>query len=203
MNYIIEKIKLLERIKLLETNKIYTNYLAKYNDINHIINRCSFDTYLIKFINRCCKYNIKIYYINTLTDSLFYILNKSDVINQIILLKQNCIEKHIEHLHNLIIPLKQDPYSDFTLNNYLSLNSYVISHNKKLIRNLDKLIDLINIVYHFKLLEFTDSKIDNILQDKTNIIKNEYNNLVNLGNITNKKSLYTNNGVVIIDQYSS
>ncbi len=71
----------------------------------------------------------------------------------------------------------------------------IINSSKKYLTTLDKFINLTNIVYLYKLLEI-NTNIDNTIFS----YDDEYNNLIN--NSINL-SKYADNGVILIDQYSS
>jgi hypothetical protein len=178
---------IIKKIKKLKTDNIYTNYLICYNDISHIISRCNYDTYLIKFINKCCKFNIKLYYLSN--ENVYYFLNKNDIIIQINNLKKIYILQHINILNNFI--------NNETIDNnqYINLNMNIINSSKKYLITLDKFINLTNIVYLYKLLEI-NTNIENTIFS----YDDEYNNLIN--NSINL-SKYADNGVILIDQYSS
>jgi len=183
--------KFIKRFKSLQSNIQFDNYLICSDNIDHIINRSSFDKHLIKFIYKCYKYNIKIYYKN---NHKFYFLNKDDVINQIHLLKKIYIKQHIDNL----VKFSTDNVN-FNTQDYVSFNIDATNNNKIPLHTLDKLNDLTNVIYHFKLLESnnpTDFNIDYTAK---------YHNLVDLNNISkyNLSDLHAKNGVFIIDQYSS
>ncbi len=182
---------IIKKLKTLESNIPSNLYLACYNNLNHILNRCYYDKYLIKFINRCCKYNIKLFYKSF---NNYYIFKLEDVISQIIKLKQLVLKNHIDNINQIInnnVNINMDDYVSFNIDN--------ININKSLINNYDKLSNLAIIIFHFKLLE----KEPTIYEIKNEDHNTEYNNLVNLGNLSNYNLSYANKGVIIIDQYSS
>ena len=187
-----------KKLKLLESTINYNNYLASYDNIDHIINRCYYDKYVVNFINKCYKNKIKIFY--KLSDK-FYILKKEDVINQVISLKHSVIRQHIKYMNKLI-----NENTNICADEYASTNLNTINANKSTINYYDKLIALIEIIYYFKLLEDKNSNqehiTNHILNNNTNTNK-EYNNLVDLGNLSNYNLSYANKGVILIDQYSS
>jgi len=117
-----------------------------------------------------------------------------DVISQIIKLKQLVLKNHIDNINQIInnnVNINMDDYVSFNIDN--------ININKSLINNYDKLSNLAIIIFHFKLLE----KEPTIYEIKNEDHNTEYNNLVNLGNLSNYNLSYANKGVIIIDQYSS
>jgi hypothetical protein len=193
--------KILKKLKLLESNIHYNNYLSFYDNIDHIINRCYYDKYIVKFINKCHKNKLKIFF--KLLNK-FYILQKEDVINQVILLKHSVIRQHVKNMNKLI-----NDNININADDYVSMNLDTININKSLINYYDKLIELIHIIYHFKLLEdSTNANTNANANANTNSdadanTNHEYNNLVNLGNLSNYNLSYANKGVIIIDQYSS
>ena len=75
------------------------------------------------------------------------------------------------------------------------LNMNIINSSKKYLTTLDKFINLTNIVYQYKLLEI-NTNIENTIFS----YDDEYNNLIN-NSINSSK--YADNGVILIDQYSS
>jgi hypothetical protein len=97
--------------------------------------------------------------------------------------------QHINILNNFI--------NNETIDNnqYINLNMNIINSSKKYLTTLDKFINLTNIVYLYKLLEI-NTNIDNTIFS----YDDEYNNLIN--NSINL-SKYADNGVILIDQYSS
>jgi hypothetical protein len=97
--------------------------------------------------------------------------------------------QHINILNNFI--------NNETIDNnqYINLNMNIINSSKKYLTTLDKFINLTNIVYLYKLLEI-NTNIENTIFS----YDDEYNNLIN--NSINL-SKYADNGVILIDQYSS
>jgi hypothetical protein len=182
---------IIKKIDRLKTNKQYDTYLLCYNNIDHIINRCSYDLHLSKFINKCYKYNIKLYFKDD-NDNLFCFLNDKNVVSQIIQLKNKYVLDHIKKLSILI-----NKNEDISTDEYVSLNNNCINSNKKILDSLNKLIELAGIIYQYRLLELEPITIYQDIDANS-----EYNNLVSLSNLFSK-SEYSNNGVIIIDQYSS
>jgi len=181
---------IIKKIDRLKTNKQYNTYTVCYENIDHIINRTNFDKHLYKFIYKCYKYNIKLYHLAN--NSLFCFLNKENIISQITQLKNKYILEHVKNLTSLI---NKNEY--ISTDEYVSLNNNSLNINKKIMSSLDNLIELTDIVYKYNLLELEPKIVyDNI---DANI---EYNNLVSLSDLFDK-SEYSNNGVIIIDQYSS
>jgi hypothetical protein len=119
-------------------------------------------------------------------------LNDKNVVSQIIQLKNKYVLDHIKKLSILI-----NKNEDISTDEYVSLNNNCINSNKKILDSLNKLIELAGIIYQYRLLELEPITIYQDIDANS-----EYNNLVSLSNLFSK-SEYSNNGVIIIDQYSS
>jgi hypothetical protein len=78
----------LDLINKLESNIKYDNYEYCVDNVEYILYRTSFNLYLKKFIDKCFKYDIKLFFKN---NNMIYILTKNDIINQI----NNVIKKLI------------------------------------------------------------------------------------------------------------
>ena len=171
----------------LETFNEYDNYELCVNNLDYLIYRKSFNSYLNKFIECCLRYGIKFFHKK---DNLYCILKEIDVIDQI----NNIIKKSI--CDQIKVLTEEDNYN---LVNYVAINKRFIEFNNIQIKKINKLINLTNIIYKYKLLEMNHIPIENIDSNK------EYNNLVNLSvleldNKPNKKN--KKNFITIIDSYS-
>jgi hypothetical protein len=166
------------------------NYLLCVDNLNHIYNRLIFDKYLKKFVNKCNKYNIDFY---DKIDDKYYIYKKEYIILQINIFKKYIVQRHIDKLSNFI----EKNNLDFESNDYLELNNKIIAKNKTNLYILNKLLILVGIIYEYNLLEIGEIKNYNTDYEKT------YDNIVNLSNIGNEYLKYINNGIIIIDDYST
>ena len=169
----------------LETDIKYDNYLLEVDNLNYINYRCSFNKYLKRFINKCQKLHIKIFFVN---NNKFNILNKQYIIDQINYLKNNIVKSHIELLTNMMLN------NEINTIEYISVNNEIILKNQNKLNNYDDFIYLTNIIYTYKLLEIDEYKNFNIDFQK------EYSNLVNLSSLTNN---FYKNKIILIDEYST
>ena len=150
----------------LDLNINNDKYECCCNNIDFILYRVTFNPYLKKFIGSCYKYNVKYY---ETIDNKFYIYKKSYIIDQIKQIIKKLINDHINILNN------------------------VVKNNKK-IDKLNKFIDLVYLVYEYKLLNV--ESLNKPIID----VKYEYDNLVNLSNILGEK--HVPEEIIIIDSYS-
>lgn len=164
------------------TNEIYDTFLLEVDNLNYINYKCTFNRYLKKFIYKCQKLSIKIFYTS---NDKFYILNFDDIINQVNNIKKSLIQNHISLLEEIIKKDKID------VDRYMQTNN-IISFNQTKLHLCDEFISLAIIVYNYKLLEsnYTNYNID---------FKQEYANLVNLSNLTDP---YLDK-IILIDEYST
>ena len=83
--------------------------------------------------------------------------------------------------------------------NYVAINKNFIEFNNIQIKKINKLINLTNIIYKYKLLDMNHIPIENIDCNK------EYNNLVNLSELkldTKQNKKNKKSSITIIDSYS-
>lgn len=171
----------------LETINEYDNYELCVNNLDYLIYRKSFNSYLNKFIECCLKESIKIFYKK---DNLYYILRENDVIDQI----NNIIKKSICDQIKVLMDA-----NNYNLVNYVAINKNFIEFNNIQIKKINKLINLTNIIYKYKLLDMNHIPIENIDCNK------EYNNLVNLSELkldTKQNKKNKKSSITIIDSYS-
>jgi hypothetical protein len=178
-----------KKISTIELNLGYSNYEYCCDNMDYISYRLTFNPYLKKFITLCQKYNVDFY--RKINDN-YCILKKIHIINQI----KKIIKRHI---NNHIIILKSILISDNV--NYFEENDKITNLNYHKINKLNKFIDLVDLVYEYKLLH-AESINEPIID-----IRDEYNNLVNLGDLTNIKLFKSNktsstDDIIIIDSYS-
>jgi Icc-related predicted phosphoesterase len=171
-------------INKLESSKIYENYLLNVNNLDYLYNRASFNQYVKKFLCKCIKYDIKIFFYKNDT---ICILNKNDIFNQIDILKKDLLNLHI----NLLLELNKDEISTVA---YINKNKAIMVNNYNKMKIYDKFRLLVNIVYDYSLLELNIHKKESIDFEK------EYNNLVNLSNIIEDSS---SDNIIFIDSYST
>lgn len=168
-------------------DKIYDNYLLFIDNLNYIYNRSLFNNNLKKFIHKCNKYNIKFY--DKINDT-YYIYKKKLIIEQINVFKKNIVQKHINKLKKIM----NDGYQT---NDYFELNNNILEKNKINLNKINKLLFLTDIIYDYNLLE-----IGIIKKYDTDYI-NKYNNIVKSTDINNEYLKYIDNGIIIIDDYST
>ena len=166
----------------LDLNINNDKYECCCNNIDFILYRVTFNPYLKKFIGSCYKYNVKYY---ETIDNKFYIYKKSYIIDQIKQIIKKLINDHINILNNVV---KHNVF------NYLNENHKITSINNKKIDKLNKFIDLVYLVYEYKLLNV--ESLNKPIID----VKYEYDNLVNLSNILGEK--HVPEEIIIIDSYS-
>jgi hypothetical protein len=157
-------------------------YESCCENIDYILYRITFNPYLKKFIDLCNKYKIKYYEI---VNEKYYIHKKLNIINQIKELIKNLIYDHINILNNI---------NESNSFNYLDENHKITLINQKKINKLNKFIELINLIYEYKLLNVESLNKPNI------DVKYEYDNLVNLSNVIGEK--HAPEEIIIIDSYS-
>ena len=171
----------MEEIKLnVYDDKNIDKYEYSIENINYLFYRSTFNSYLKKFIDYCNSYNIKYY---DLFNNNYHILKKKYVVKQIRKIIKKYIYNHINILSNVILT---------DISKYVDENHKISTINENKLRKLNEFIDLVNIVYEYKLLHIEPLNKPDI------DIHTEYTHLVNLSNLVTKQD----NNVIIIDSYS-
>lgn len=160
-------------------NKSEDKYIESTDNLDYIINRSVFNKYLKRYLDKCNKYGIKLYYYN---NSKYNLIIKDAIMEQINIKKYEQIKIHIDELTKM---LKDTEICNSNINNNKSINSkkYMEINNKLLLKinkklvNLDTLFKLTEYIYNNNLLHM--EKINQIQIDH----KTEYDNLINLSHI--------------------
>jgi hypothetical protein len=157
------------------------NYEYIINNLDFLKYKASFNNLLNEFLILCNKYHIKLYYI----DNKIYIFKKDKIIDQIILIKHNIINNHIELLNNFL-------KSNYNKYDYINYNFNFINNFSQIIDELDNFIKKTEIIYKYDLLS-NNQLLDNINYEINNEVEKKYKHLINLNKITFIDDYITNN----------
>jgi hypothetical protein len=104
------------------------------------------------------------------------------ILQQINIIKKSLINDHISKLHNIL-------NNNCDANTYLKINNDMININGKILTELEKLIDLADIVYEHNLLDFERER-------------SSETGYVDLSEMRGDQNAGTYKNIVYIDEYS-